>query len=185
MASYYRKFIPNFAAKSSVLTDLTKKGLPNKVQWNSEHDRAFESLKTSLVNAPILQIPNFGETFILRTDASNNGIGAVLLQETEKGKFPIAYASRKLLAREQNYSVVEKECLGVVWGIQKFHTYLYGRHFMLETDHMPLVYLNKSKESNGRLMRWAMTLQAYRFTIKAIKGSDNVGADYLSRSCTR
>ena len=129
-------------------------------------------------------MPNLQKTFILRTDASNVGIGAVLLQETEEGKFPVAYASRKLLDREVNYSVVEKECLAVIWGVQKFHTYLYGKHFILETDNMPLVYLNKSKESNGRLMRWALLLQAYRFTVVAIKGKNNVGADYLSRSET-
>ncbi len=105
------------------------------------------------------------------------------MQETDEGKFPVAYASRKLLPREVNYSVVEKECLAVVWCVQKFHTFLYGKHFSLETDHMPLVYLNKAKESNGRLMRWALILQAYRFTVVAIKGSDNIGADYLSRSC--
>ena len=77
--------------------------------------------------------------------------------------------------------VVEKEYLAVVWVVQKFHQYLYGREFILETDHQPLTYLNKSKTENSRLTRWALLLQQYRFRIVAIKGSENVGADYLSR----
>ena len=75
--------------------------------------------------------------------------GAVLLQEHEGVKLPVSYASRKLLAREMGYSVIEKECLGIVWGIQKFESYLYGREFMLETDHQPLVYLNRAKTANA------------------------------------
>ena len=163
------------------LTDLTKKGKPNTLVWESPHERAFKELKERVTISPILRMADLGKPFILRTDASNVGLGAVLLQEHEDGKFPVAYASRKLLQRERNYSVVEKECLAVVWGVQKFHTYLYGKKFLLETDHMPLVYLNKAKDSNGRIMRWALVLQAYRFTVVAIKGTENVGADYLSR----
>ena len=83
--------------------------------------------------------------------------------------------------RERAYSVIEKECLAVVWGTQKFEQYLYGRQFVIQTDHAPLVYLERSKVANGRLMRWALALQSYTFRIEAIKGSDNVGADYLSR----
>ncbi|KAH3717167.1 hypothetical protein DPMN_059947 [Dreissena polymorpha] len=181
LVGYYRKFIPNFAAVAVPLTDLTKKGKPNTLVWESPHERAFKELKERVTMSPILRMADLGKPFILRTDASNVGLGAVLLQEHEDGKFPVAYASRKLLQRERNYSVVEKECLAVVWGVQKFHTYLYGKKFLLETDHMPLVYLNKAKDSNGRIMRWALVLQAYRFTVVAIKGTENVGADYLSR----
>ena len=103
------------------------------------------------------------------------------MQEHEGVKLPVSYASRKLLAREMGYSVIEKECLGIVWGIQKFESYLYGREFMLETDHQPLVYLNRAKTANARLMRWALALQPYRYRIIAIKGSENIGADFLSR----
>lgn len=103
------------------------------------------------------------------------------MQEHDGMKFPVYYASRKLLDREVNYAVIEKECLALVWGIQKFQTYLYGREFILETDHQPLVYLNRAKVANPKLMRWAMALQPYRFRLVAIKGSENVGADFLSR----
>jgi hypothetical protein len=129
-----------------------------------------------------MRLPDLSEPFVLQTDASNQGLGAILLQEVEGVKHPIMFASRKLLPREQNYSTIERECLAIVWGIQKFQVYLYGRQFVLETDHQPLQYLHRTKFENGRLMRWALALQPYRFVIHAIKGSENVGADYLSRN---
>lgn len=138
-------------------------------------------MKDLLCKRPILKLPDFDRTFILRTDASEDGIGAVLLQLENDERLPVAYASRKLQDREQSYAVIEKECLAVVWGVQKFHQYLYGHEFLLENDHQPLTYLDKSKTENSRLMRWALLLQQYRFRIVTIKGSDNVGADYLSR----
>lgn len=82
---------------------------------------------------------------------------------------------------ESVYITEEKECLAIVWAIKKFQKYLYGQELVLKTDHSPLVYLNKSKATNPRLMRWALSLQPYRFKIAAIKGKDDVGADYLSR----
>ena len=181
LAGFYRKFIPNFSAISAPLSDLTKKGQPNKIAWTETEQRAFDTLKLMLCSHPILKLPDFNQNFILRTDASEYGLGAVLLQDEDGEKFPVAYASKKLSTRERSYAVIEKECFAVVWGIQKFHQYLYGREFVLETDHQPLTYLNKSKTDNSRLMRWALQLQPYRFRIVAIKGSDNVGADYLSR----
>ena len=83
----------------------------------------------------------------------------MLLQEEEGKKSPVAYASSKLQTSEKGYAVIEKECLAFVWGIQKFHRYIYGTAFTVETDHMPLSYFNKAKLSNQRLMRWALTLQ--------------------------
>ena len=103
------------------------------------------------------------------------------MMEEVGAKWPVAYASRKLLPREESYATVEKECLALVWSIQKFQRYLYGKHLIVETDHQPLLYLNEAKVSNARLMRWALLLQPYRFTVHAIKDSENVGADYLSR----
>ena len=181
LIGYYRQFIPNFAAISVPLTDLTKKNEPNRLQWSDAQDRAFETLKNYIANPPILRLPDFAKEFVLQTDACNDGIGAVLLQEEGDIKHPVAFASRKLLPRESHYSTIEKECLAIVWAIQKFQNFLYGNAFTLETDHQPLEYLGKSQYQNGRLMRWALTLQQYRFTIRAIKGSDNIGADFLSR----
>ena len=145
LVGFYRKFIPNFSAIATPLSDLTKKGQANKVKWTDTQQYAFDTLKKLLSSRPILKLPDFEETFILRTDAADDGLGAVLLQQENDIKLPIAYASRKLQPREKSYAVIEKECLAVVWGIQKFHQYLYGREFVLETDHQPLTYLNKSK----------------------------------------
>ena len=106
----------------------------------------------------------------------------MLLQDFEgEGRLPIAYISKKLLPRERNYSVIEKEYLGIIWEVQKFRKYLYGVEFLLETDHKPLSYMQTAKVLNPRIMRWAMKLQPYRFRIVAIGGRDNLGADYLSR----
>lgn len=137
--------------------------------------------KKRLAVEPILRLPDPDRPYILRTDASDVGVGAVLMQEVGEHKFPVSYASRKLLPREKAYAVIERECLALVWAVHKLYIYLYGKEFLLETDHHPLVYINKTKVSNSRVMRWALALQPYRFVIKAIKGADNVGADFLSR----
>lgn len=184
LAGFYRRFIPNFSTIALPLTDLTKKGQPNKVLWTDTQQNAFEQLKGKLASGPILKLPDMEKDFVLRTDASADGIGAILLQDEGGNLFPVAYASRKLVDRERRFSTVERECLAVVWGIDKFSRYLYGRAFDLETDHQPLIYLNKQKVSNARLMRWALLLQPYRIRIKAIRGTDNIGADFLSRSGT-
>ena len=109
------------------------------------------------------------------------GLGAVLLQEHEGGLFPVCYVSRKLLDRETRYSTIERECLAIVWGLRKLRQYLYGKEFVLQTDHQPLTYLQGAKFVNDRIMRWAMALQGYRFTVQAIKGKANVVADFFSR----
>jgi len=182
LVGFYRQFIPNFAAVAVPLTDLTKKGQPNDLEWKQSQEDAFNTLRRCVTNPPILRLPDLEKEFILQTDASNDGIGAILLQKEDGVKHPIAFASKKFLPREKNYSTIERECMAIVWGIQKFQTYLYGRNFILETDHQPLQYLQKAKFQNGRLMRWALSLQPFRFTVHAIKGSENVGADYLSRN---
>ena len=181
LAGYYRKFIPHFAEIAAPLTDLTKKGQPNKVIWGPSQAKAFKTLRDLLTSAPILRLPDLTRQFILRTDASDVGVGAVLLQRYEDGIFPVAYASKKLLAREQNYSVIERECLAIVFGVRKFQKYIYGTSFLIQTDHAPLAYLQKAKSASQRLMRWALFLQNYKYSVEAIKGSENVGADFLSR----
>ena len=93
---------------------------------------------------------------------------------------PVACANRMLKLCDKKYSVSEKKCLGIVWAVQKFSRYLYGKGFILETDHQPLNYLNRKAVANSRLMRWALILQPHRFRIEAIKGRDNVRADSLN-----
>ena len=119
--------------------------------------------------------------FTLRTDASDTGIGAILLQQHGDQLFPVAYASKKLSDTEKHYATPEKECLAIIWGDQKLAKYIYGNKFIIQTDHQPLIYLDQKKFTNGRLMRWAMFLQGWQYKVERIKGTDNVGADYLSR----
>ena len=184
ITGYYRSFIPNYSTVALPLPDLTKKGQPNRVAWGQAHELAYQTLKRMLVSKPILRLPDLDKPFVLRTDASDRSLGAVVLQEHEDGIFPVAYASRKLLPREQRYSTMEKECLAIVWAVKKFMVYLYGKPFVLQTDHQPLAYLQHSKYTNDRIMRWALFLQPYRIQIEAIKGAHNVGADYMSRIST-
>ena len=93
----------------------------------------------------------------------------------------MAYASKKLTPAETKYSTLEKECLSIVWGITKFRLHLAGKPYILQTDHQPLAYINKTKYQNDRIMRWALSLQGYDNTVQDIPGKDNVAPDYLSR----
>ena len=181
LVGFYRKFVPNFAEIAVPLTDATKDRAPVKVKWTPECENAFLTLRDRLCEQPVCALPNFEFSFVLRTDASDTGLGAILIQDQGFGDQTIACASRKLNAAKKNYSTVEKELLAVVWGVQKFSAYLYGREFVLQSDHLPLQHLDQMKNANGRLMRWAMQLQPYAFVFKAIPGRENVGADFLSR----
>jgi len=181
LAGYYSNFVPNYTDVVVPLTDLTKKREPNVIRWGEAQERAFNRLKVLLSQEPILRMPDFGRPFILQTDASETGVGAVLLQSHEDGKFPVTCVSKKLLPRERNYSTIERECLAIVFAIKRLYAYLYGREFVIQTDHQPLAYIQKCKTDNSRIMRWALFLQNFKFKIEAIKGSENVGADYLSR----
>ena len=138
-------------------------------------------MKQHLVSKPVLRLPDLTKDFVLKTDASDYGVGAVLKKEYGSEMFPLAYASKKLYNRERKYSTMERECLALVWAVKKFQVYLYGKPFVLQTDHQPLVYLNQCKISNERIMRWALFLQSYRIHIEAIRGSHNEGADLMSR----
>ncbi|XP_033095865.1 uncharacterized protein LOC117100326 [Anneissia japonica] len=115
LAGYYRKFIPQFADIAAPLTNCTKKGEPNVIRWDEAQDQSFQMLKGMLSRSPVLQLPDLNKEFTLRTDASDTGVGAVLLQEIAGEKFPVAYASKKLNKCQQKYSVMERECLAVVW----------------------------------------------------------------------
>ena len=145
-----------------------------------EHIHAFNILKQKLAQAPILAYPQFGKNsppFVLQTDASSVGLGCVL----EQNGHVIAYASRGLSKVEQQYSVIQKECLAAVFAMKQFRHYLLGRKFQLFTDHSPLQWLS-SQKMEGPLCRWALALQEYDFTIKYYcKGSLNANADALSR----
>ena len=135
LMGYYRKFIPGFADIASPLTDLTKKNAPNRVMWSEECGSAFGKPKNYLCYEPILRSPD-SDKFILQTDASDRGIGAVLTQHDAEGnEHPVAFYSRKLLPREQRYSTIKKECLAIKAATHTFRVYLLGKKFTIQTDH--------------------------------------------------
>ncbi|XP_076041374.1 uncharacterized protein LOC143025500 isoform X2 [Oratosquilla oratoria] len=164
------------------LSDLLRKTSPEPLPWTEDLLDRFCHLKAAISSQPILRLPDPKLTFVLRTDASLYGLGAVLLQYHDECPHPVAYASRKLLDREKRYSTIERECLAVVFSISRFDYYLRGKEFVLEVDHKPLLYLATFKGKNDRLLRWALALQAYKFRVVHIAGKDNLGADLLSRS---
>jgi hypothetical protein len=134
------------------------------------------------MTTPILQYPDFSLPFILYTDASGTGLGAVLAQKINKKDHVIAYASRSMSKSERNYSITDQECLAVVWGIQHFHHYLISQSFTVVTDHSALKWLQTCKIPNsGRRARWIMHLQSYKFDIQHRPGKSNTNADALSR----
>ena len=147
--------------------------------WSEDADRAFKELKAMLCSSPILKLPDFDRSFVLRTDASDSGFGAVLLQENDGKQFPIAYASKKLNPTQAAYAIVERECLAIVWALETFTTYLYGRTFVIQTNHQPMAFL-RTRLTNPRLIRWSLKLQPYQFKIEATAGKENMGSDFFS-----
>ena len=182
LAGFYRDFVPNFSAIAVPLTDLTKKDQPNQIAWKEAQEAAYRTLKNAVISKPVLHLPDHDKSYTLRVDASEVGIGAVLLQEHDDSLFQVGYRSKKLTSAERRYSTIERECLAVIWAIRKFHPYLYGREFWIQTNHQPLQYLNRARYINDRIMRWALYLQGFNMKIETIKGRENNAADFLSRS---
>ena len=182
MIGYYRKFCQNFSFVAEPLTNLLKKRV--KFVWNSECENAFNKLKAIMKNAPVLAAPDFNVPFKLAVDASDVAAGAVLLQEGKDGvDHPICYFSKKFNQNQKNYSTIEKECLSLILALQHFEVYVTSSSLpiIVFSDHNPLVFINKLKGKNQRLLRWSIFLQDYNLEIKHIKGKDNIIADCLSR----
>jgi hypothetical protein len=180
LTSYYRRFINNFSKIARPINNLLNKDIG--FEWKEEQEKAFEELKKRLMETPVLQYPDFNKSFIICTDASEKGLGAVLEQLDDEGKEkPVAYASRSLKPAELNYSVTDLECLAVIWAVQKFYKYLIFKPFEIVTDHAALKTLQTQKIIKGRRAKWIMELQQYNFTIKHRSGRENKNADALSR----
>lgn len=183
LASWYRRFVPNFAMVAAPLHDMTKGGKKGKtVTWTNEAEKAFMDLKTALTSTPVLKVPDYSKEFSIQCDASNYGVGAVLIQAFDGTEMPIAYTSRKLTDRECKYSASERELLSVLHAIEQFRPYVEGSHFKVITDHSALQWLHKNKDPHGRLARWAMCLQQFDYEVTHRKGKDNIVPDALSRA---
>ena len=196
LASYYRRFIPKMSSVAAPLFDMlkppqapkrSKKPLKIKFEWTPACQVAFENLKLKLIKAPILVTPQFDKPFILETDASNKGLGAVLSQIQDDGKrHVIAFASRGLRPNERNmrnYSSAKLEFLALKWAIcDKFKDYLRCSKFIVYTDNNPLTHIQSHTGKLGAAqVRWSQDLASFDFDIVYKKGSNNVVADALSR----
>ncbi|XP_048003061.1 uncharacterized protein K02A2.6-like [Leguminivora glycinivorella] len=186
MIMYYAKFVKNLSTILSPLYELLKKDV--RFVWSKACQAAFEEIKRKLQSSEVLAHYSSELPLVLTTDASSTGVAAVIAHRTPAGERPVAYASRVLSSAERHYSQIEKEALAIIYGVQKFHQYLYGRKFLLKTDHKPLVTIFGDKAgiptmAASRLQRWAVIMSGYHFDIEYVRSEDN-GADALSRLIT-
>ena len=183
MVSFYRKFCPNLSVVVYPLTELLKKNVP--FMWSKTCQQAFNQIKELLSRGPILLTPDFSKQFHLAVDASGVGSGASLMQKGGDGQLhPVAYFSKIFTLAQQNYSTIEKELLGLVLALQHFEVYLgvTAEPTMVYTDHNPLVFLDKMRNKNQRILRWALFVQSFDLKVQHIKGVDNIVPDALTRA---
>uniref|UniRef100_A0A7I5E5B3 RNA-directed DNA polymerase n=1 Tax=Haemonchus contortus TaxID=6289 RepID=A0A7I5E5B3_HAECO len=190
MASYYRKFCLGFSKHAGILFRLT--AAKAKWAWTQEHEEAFKRVKKMICSAPVLAQPdveaakNGKRPFVICTDASTTGLGAVLSQEGEDGYLhPIFFASKALSKAERRYHVTDLEALAVVFALRRFHMFIYGLPTTVMTDHQPLTALFQRSNVSTRILRWSLEVQRYNLQIKYVKGKANVIADALSRGAAK
>jgi len=174
LTGYYRRFVKNYGIIAKPLTALLQK---NKFGWSSTAQQAFDLLKTAMATTPVLALPNFHEPFEVETDASDIGIGAVLMQ---KGQ-PVAFLSKALGPTHSHLSIYEKEFLALIMAVEKWRQYLQRQEFVIITDHKSLSFLNE-QNLHSDMQRKAMTrLMGLQFKVVYRKGKENLAADALSR----
>ena len=185
MIQYYGKHIPNMSSICGPLNELRKAGCA--FEWTSRRENAFQQLKSALTSPAVLVPYDDKKALGISADASHYGVGAVLFHiYADKSEKPIYYASRTLNDHEKNYSQIEKEALAIVYAIQKFHKFVWGRHFKLYTDHKPLLKIlgphsEVSQTTLSRLQRWSVLLGGYDYEIAFKTSAENANADCLSR----
>jgi len=180
LQAFFRKHIEGYATSAAPLHLLLKKGQSWK--WEKDQQQAFEELKRRLASAPVLRQPDFTQPFELHTDASSIALGAALIQRDHDGApHAIAYYSRKLHDPETRYPAIDCEALAVVEGVRVFDSYLYGRMFLIYTDHRPLLYIFKHQTKSPRMTRYAHDLSYYDFEIRYKEGPTNYVPDLLLR----
>ncbi|UYV65370.1 K02A2.6-like, partial [Cordylochernes scorpioides] len=179
LCTYYRRFVEGFADIAAPLHRLTE--AKSTFHWNQDCENAFVTLKGGLCSSPVLVYPQPGMRFVLDTDASNSGIGAVLSQVQDGEERVIEYYSKILTKPERNYCATRRELLAIVRSVEHFHRYLYGQDFLVRTDHAALTWLLQMKNPEGQVARWLEKLQQYHFQIRHRPGKRHHNADALSR----
>ncbi|KAH9770474.1 hypothetical protein KPL71_012393 [Citrus sinensis] len=174
LTGYYRKFVKNYGTIAAPLTQLLKKGQFN---WGENAEEAFEALKTAMTTTPVLAIPNFNEIFVIETDASDAGIGAVLSQQGR----PIAFLSRALGPQKRAWPIYSKEMLAIIEAVRCWRPYLMGRKFQILTDQRSLKYFLEQRVTTPEQQKWVTKLLGYEYDIKYRPGKENSAADSLSR----
>jgi hypothetical protein len=174
LVGYYRKFIRDFGSIAAPLTRLLRK---EAFVWTAEADEAFASLKRALSSAPILQMPDFARQFVVDCDASGTGFGAILHQ----GGGPLAFFSRPFAARHVKLAAYERELIGLVQAVRHWHPYLWGRRFLVRTDHYSLNFLLDQRLSTVPQHQWLSKLFGFDFTVEYRPGRLNSAGDALSR----
>ena len=180
MTSYYRRFIKGFSQIASPLYQVSAKHASDAIKWSEDCEEAAQYLKQALVSPPIMAYPDYTKGFILYTDASRTGLGAVLCQKQDK-EHVIMYASRTLHGSEKNYTTTQLEALAITWAVKKMHPYIYGNHVTIYTDHKALSWLREHAKSNSTYARWLAHLDCYSYEIHHRAGTSMGHADGLSR----
>ena len=178
-AGFYRKFIKDFSKIARPLSNLLNKDVVFKL--DEECLTTFQTLKTSLVSAPIIVAPDWSKEFELMCDASDYAVGVVLGQRGDKVFHAIYYVSKVLNGAQLNYATTKKEMLTIFYALEKFRSYLVGSRVIIFTDHTTIKYLLTKADSKPRLIRWVLLIQEFDIVIKDKKGLENVVADHLSR----
>lgn len=179
LVNYVGRFIPNLSTFSAPLREMTLKG--NIFHWSKDVKLAFDKIKLSLSNPKHLGYYNPKYSTTLVTDASDHGLGAVLMQSHKGKQRVIAYASKSLFKSEKMYPTLDKEALAIVWATERYQMYLKGLDFTILTVHKPLVAIFSEKSvPNQRQERWVLRMQAFRYNIVHVPGKVNI-ADPLSR----
>ncbi|TPX45986.1 hypothetical protein SeLEV6574_g03500 [Synchytrium endobioticum] len=179
MTNWLRRFIPSYSKICSPLTDLLKDDMG--YSWGADQNLAFGSLKSALVDPPLLKIFDRTVATKIQHDSSGLAVAGVLLQLYDKNWCPVSYTSRKMNEAERNYPVHEQELLGLVHCLKEWKHLLLGIDFVVNTDHQSLKYLNSQASLSRRQARWIELFAEFNLTIVPIAGKENVVADALSR----